>query len=58
MSTFSTVHAQAWLLLVVAGLLEIGWAVGMKATEGFTGRDRPSRSCWRRCCLSTCSRSQ
>jgi quaternary ammonium compound-resistance protein SugE len=28
--------AQAWILLVVAGALEITWAVGMKATEGFT----------------------
>ena len=25
-----------WLLLVVAGLLEVGWAVGLKYTEGFT----------------------
>lgn len=27
---------MAWILLVVAGLLEIGWAVGLKYTEGFT----------------------
>lgn len=27
---------NAWVLLVVAGLLEIGWALGLKATEGFT----------------------
>lgn len=27
--------AQAWILLVVAGLLETGWAVGMKYTDGF-----------------------
>jgi len=26
----------AWVLLVVAGLLEIGWAIGLKYTEGFT----------------------
>jgi len=26
----------AWLLLIVAGLLEIGWAIGLKYTEGFT----------------------
>ncbi len=26
----------AWLLLVVAGLLEVGWAIGLKYTEGFT----------------------
>lgn len=25
-----------WFLLVTAGLLEIGWAVGLKYTEGFT----------------------
>jgi quaternary ammonium compound-resistance protein SugE len=25
-----------WLLLVVAGLLETGWAVGLKYTDGFT----------------------
>jgi len=25
-----------WLLLVAAGLLEIGWAVGLKYTQGFT----------------------
>ncbi|KES07139.1 membrane protein [Streptomyces toyocaensis] len=27
---------MAWVLLVVAGLLEVGWAVGLKYTEGFT----------------------
>jgi quaternary ammonium compound-resistance protein SugE len=25
-----------WLVLIVAGLFEIGWAVGLKYTEGFT----------------------
>ena len=25
-----------WLILMLAGLLEIGWAVGLKYTEGFT----------------------
>jgi len=25
----------AWLVLVVAGLLEPGWAIGLKYTEGF-----------------------
>ena len=25
-----------WLLLVIAGLFEIGWAIGLKYTEGFT----------------------
>jgi quaternary ammonium compound-resistance protein SugE len=27
---------MAWLLLFIAGLLEVGWAVGLKYTEGFT----------------------
>ena len=27
---------MAWLLLVVAGVCEIGWAVGLKYTDGFT----------------------
>ena len=25
-----------WFLLFVAGLLEVGWAIGLKYTEGFT----------------------
>lgn len=32
---------MAWVVLFVAGLLEIGWAVGLKFTEGFT-RPLPS----------------
>jgi quaternary ammonium compound-resistance protein SugE len=27
---------MAWIVLLVAGILEIGWAVGLKYTEGFT----------------------
>lgn len=27
---------MAWVVLFVAGLCEIGWAVGLKYTEGFT----------------------
>ncbi|MGK5641594.1 DMT family transporter [Streptomyces sp. URMC 126] len=27
---------MAWVLLVVAGLLEVGWSVGMKYSDGFT----------------------
>ncbi|KGM56097.1 molecular chaperone [Lysobacter daejeonensis GH1-9] len=27
---------MAWFLLVVAGLFEVGWAIGLKYTEGFT----------------------
>jgi quaternary ammonium compound-resistance protein SugE len=26
----------AWIVLLVAGLFEVGWAVGLKYTEGFT----------------------
>lgn len=29
-------HLVAWILLFVAGLLEVGWAIGLKYTEGFT----------------------
>ena len=25
-----------WIILVLAGLFEIGWAIGLKYTEGFT----------------------
>ena len=32
---------MAWVLLVIAGLLEAGWAIGLKYTEGFT-RPLPS----------------
>ena len=34
---------MAWLYLLVAGLFEVGWAVGLKYTEGFT---RPWPSVW------------
>jgi len=27
---------MSWFILVLAGLFEIGWAVGLKYTEGFT----------------------
>jgi quaternary ammonium compound-resistance protein SugE len=27
---------MAWALLVAAGILEIGWAIGLKYTDGFT----------------------
>ena len=30
------VHPMYWLLLFLAGLLEVGWAIGLKYTEGFT----------------------
>lgn len=34
---------MAWLLLLCAALFEIGWAVGLKYTAGFT---RPWPSAW------------
>ena len=27
---------MAWVILVVAGLLEVAWAIGLKYTQGFT----------------------
>ncbi len=27
---------MAWVILVLAGLFEVGWAIGLKYTEGFT----------------------
>ncbi|MBN8959720.1 MAG: quaternary ammonium compound efflux SMR transporter SugE [Rhizobiales bacterium] len=27
---------MAWFMLFIAGLMEIGWAIGLKYTEGFT----------------------
>lgn len=27
---------MAWIILVVAGLFEVGWAIGLKYTDGFT----------------------
>lgn len=27
---------MAWVILFIAGLFEIGWAIGLKYTEGFT----------------------
>jgi quaternary ammonium compound-resistance protein SugE len=34
---------MAWVYLLVAGLLEIGWAIGLKYTEGFS---RPVPTLW------------
>ncbi len=31
-----TSASQSWMLLLGAGLAEIGWAVGLKYTDGFT----------------------
>lgn len=27
---------MSWIVLVIAGLFEVGWAIGLKSTEGFT----------------------
>ena len=48
---------MAWIILFLAGLTEVGWAVGLKYTEGFTrlvpirahrrlhgGQPRPARA--------------
>jgi len=29
-------HNVAWIYLIVAGILEVGWAIGLKYTKGFT----------------------
>jgi quaternary ammonium compound-resistance protein SugE len=34
---------MAWVILVVAGLFEVGWAIGLKYTHGFT---RPGPTVW------------
>jgi quaternary ammonium compound-resistance protein SugE len=31
-----TSPAMAWVILLLAGLFEVAWAVGLKYTEGFT----------------------
>ncbi|MDP3511202.1 MAG: SMR family transporter, partial [Sulfuritalea sp.] len=35
--------ATAWIVLLVAGLCEVAWAIGLKYTEGFT---RLAPSAW------------
>jgi quaternary ammonium compound-resistance protein SugE len=32
---------QAWFILIIAGVLEIAWAVGLKYTDGFNFAARP-----------------
>ena len=34
---------MAWIYLLIAGLLEVGWAIGLKYTDGFT---RPLPTLW------------
>jgi quaternary ammonium compound-resistance protein SugE len=29
-------QTASWLILIVAGIFEIGWAIGLKYTDGFT----------------------
>jgi quaternary ammonium compound-resistance protein SugE len=29
-------QTAAWIILLIAGMFEIGWAIGLKYTEGFT----------------------
>lgn len=29
-------HSLAWIALVIAGLLDVGWAISMKYAEGYT----------------------
>ena len=29
-------HSVAWVALVIAGLLDVGWAISMKYAEGYT----------------------
>ena len=29
-------QSASWLVLIVAGIFEVGWAIGLKYTEGFT----------------------
>ena len=35
MTDMTSTATMAWLYLCIAGLLEVGWAVGMKLSEGF-----------------------
>ena len=32
---------MAWVYLVIAGLLEVAWALGLKWSDGFNARERP-----------------
>lgn len=32
----ATIGPMAWLMLLIAGVLEVGWAIGLKYVEGFT----------------------
>jgi len=41
---------MSWLILILAGFFEVGWAVGLKYTEGFT---RLFPSLWTICAMKT-----
>jgi|GEM_PF-6090853 len=48
-------QSTAWLMLVIAGALDVGWAISMKYAEGYT---RAGWSLPRWCCSppsSSCS---
>ena len=34
--TFKITMNMAWIYIIIAGICEIGWAVGLKYTQGFT----------------------
>src|SRR5262245_44002145 len=36
LASYSWRYVMAWIYLTVAGLFEIGWAIGLKYTEGLT----------------------
>lgn len=36
MAVRMNIAAQPWIVLIVAGLFEVGWAIGLKFTQGFT----------------------
>jgi quaternary ammonium compound-resistance protein SugE len=35
-SNLERIHQVAWVYLAIAGLFEVGWAIGLKYTDGFT----------------------
>lgn len=36
LSAILAAMSTSWIYLIVAGLLEVGWSIGLKYTEGFT----------------------
>ena len=44
-----------WLILLIAGLLEVGWAIGLKYTDGFTELWRASARPWHSSAAWACS---